>query len=368
MVSRPRLVVCLWTYVMVGHSSILKDLCKCLRGIPPGDVDWMSVIGLANQTLTTPALIDLVDQSASMVPDDVCVYIRNIYRRNLIRNGRLAVQLEEAVVAMNDQGVTPVLIKGAATLATAPYERRGVRLMADLDVVVMPDETEAAVAALAGIGYEIEIHDLAQRWYADLKRPWDVGTIDLQRSAPGPAYLSRGPGCALDHCVPALLGRGSVYIPTPTYQALMLIIHDQFQDYGYWLGDIDLRHLVELRDLSNSVEGIDWEELSSHVSGKLMRNAVETQLFALAELLGVDVPRSLRCRLIPRLQFVRGVVQARFPATRRPLLAMTVLDFRNYRRQATIEYSRTRGSWSMPRADTLRFLLRTTTAVRTGKI
>lgn len=79
-------------------------------------------------------------------------------------------------------------------------------------------------------------------------------------------------------------------IPTPTYRALMLIIHDQFQDYGYWLGDLDLRHLVELRDLNSSIGGLDWQELTSHISGKLMRNAVETQLVALAELLGVEIP------------------------------------------------------------------------------
>src|SRR6516165_8516925 len=109
---------------MVGYSPALVNLCKCLRGLPPVDVDWMSVIGLANQTLTTPALIDLVDQHASVMPDDVCAYIRDIYRRNSIRNDRLAIQLEEAVAVMNARGVTPVLIKGAATLATAPHQRR----------------------------------------------------------------------------------------------------------------------------------------------------------------------------------------------------------------------------------------------------
>jgi hypothetical protein len=108
----------------------------------------------------------------------------------------------------------------------------------------------------------------------------------------------------------------------------MLIIHDQFQDYGYWLGELDLRHLVELRDLNDS-EGLDWQELASHFSGELMKNAVETQLLALAALLGVDIPRSMRTRLIPRLQFMRQLMQARFPATRVPFLAMTVLDLRN---------------------------------------
>lgn len=359
---------------MTRHSAALTSLCNCLRGLPPVEVEWTSVIGLANQTLTTPALIDFVDQFASVLPEDVCTYIRQIHRRNVLRNDRLAVQLEEAVIAMNGQGVTPVLLKGAATLATAPVERRGVRLMSDLDIMVVPDETEAAVSALVAVGYEIHEHasSESQRWHADLKRAQDVGTIDLQRSAPGITHFYRGPGCTLDGCVSKPFGQGRVYIPTPTYQALMLIIHDQFQDYGYWIGDLDLRHLVDLRDLSNSAESIDWKELASHLSGKLMRNAVQTQLVALVELLGVDVPHPLRSRLIPRLQFARRLIQARFPIMRWPFLTMALLDYGNYRREISIQSQltgkRRRGSWSLPRASSVRLILNTTGAVRFGKV
>lgn len=42
-----------------------------------------------------------------------------------------------------------------------------------------------------------------------------------------------------------------------------------------------------MRDLNNSAEGLDWRELTSLVSGET--NAVETQLFALAELPGVEI-------------------------------------------------------------------------------
>ncbi|WP_247429551.1 nucleotidyltransferase family protein [Bradyrhizobium sp. 139] len=342
--------------------------------MPPVDVEWTSVIGLANQTLTTPALIDFVEQFASVLPEDVCAYIRQIYRRNVLRNDRLAGQLEEAVVAMNGQGITPVLLKGAATLVTAPDERRGIRLMSDLDIMVMPDEAERAVAALRAIGYQIHERTPpeSQRWYVELMRSQDVGMIDLQRAALGPTHLCRGPGYALNNCLPIQLGRGKAYIPTPTYRALMLIIHDQFQDFGYWLGDLDLRHLLELRDLNDSGGGIDWNELTSCVSGGLMKNAVESQLFALAELLRVEIPHQLRSRLIPRLQFIRQLMQARFPVTRVPLLALTVLDLRNYRREETIVLTKTsahrRGLWSVPKASTLEFLLRATTAVRAGKV
>lgn len=97
---------------MARHSAALTSLCNCLRGLPPVDVEWTSVIGLANQTLTTSALIDFVDRFASVLPEAVCAYVRQIHRRNLLRNDRLAGQLEEAVIAMNGQGVTPVLLKG----------------------------------------------------------------------------------------------------------------------------------------------------------------------------------------------------------------------------------------------------------------
>jgi len=341
--------------------------------MPPVDVEWTSVIGLANQTLTTPALIDFVDKFASMLPEDVCAYIRHIHRRNGLRNDRLVAQLEEAVVALNGHGIAPVLLKGASTLAIAPEARRGVRIMSDLDIMVMPDEARTAVAALSGIGYDI--HDQtppeSQRWHVDLNRWQDVGSIDLQAAAPGPAYLYQNFGHALEHCVPVRLGRARVYIPTPTFQALMLIIHDQFQDYGYWLGDLDLRHLVELRDLSDSAEPVDWEKLASLASNDLMKNAVETQLIALAELLGVDIPHALRSRLIPRLQFMRQLMQARFPATRVPFLAMMALDLGNHRRAARgarQAVAHPRGLWSLPRVDTVQFLLKAAVAVRAGKV
>lgn len=166
---------------MARHSAALTSLCNCLRGMPPVDVEWTPVIGLANQTLTTPALIDLVDKFASMLPEDVCTYIR----------------------------------QGGIDTGDAPEERRGVRLMSDLDIMIMPDEARTAAAALCAIGYDIDYQapSESQRWHVELNRSQDVGTIDLQRAAPGPAYLYQSFGHALNHCVPAPLGRGTRLYP-----------------------------------------------------------------------------------------------------------------------------------------------------------
>ena len=145
---------------MANHSSALMSLCECLRGALPAPVDWISLIGLANETLTTPALIGLVRQFERQIPDDVCAYVRDIHKRNLTRNDRLAVQLEETIVALNEAEVTPVLLKGAATLAAASRQTWGARLMADLDLLVARDQAEAhrwesPVGMLALLVYEL---------------------------------------------------------------------------------------------------------------------------------------------------------------------------------------------------------------------
>jgi hypothetical protein len=185
--------------------------------------------------------------------------------------------------------------------------------------------------------------------------------IDLHRELPGPAFFYRRAGDVRQHCRLVAIGQGRAHIPSPTYQALILTIHDQFQDYDYWIGNIDVRHLIELRDLASSREGIDWDALSALTPGKLAQNALETQLVALSCLLGVNVPLRMRSRFVPRLQHQRRLVQARFPLSRRVLLSTAILDYRNYRdevgrsnKEGEIVSSR---RWTLPKNETLRFLL-----------
>ncbi|MDB5607451.1 MAG: hypothetical protein JWP25_4351 [Bradyrhizobium sp.] len=357
---------------MVNYSRSLTQLCECFRGCVPKHADWMSLLGLANQTLTTPALMELASRFKDQIPEDVCLYIREIFERNVMRNDRLAAQLAETVAAINDQGVTPVLLKGAAMLATAARPHWGSKLMSDLDIMVLPDQTEATMNALFAVGYSVHTQPSPDtgKWYVDLKRPGDVGMVDLHRELPGPAFFYRPSGGVIQNCKMTRVGRGTAYIPSATYQALILTIHDQFQDHDYWIGNIDVRHLIELRDLAISSEGIDWEMLAAFAPSKLARNALETQLVALFYLLGVDVPTHMRSRFVPRLQHQRRLAQARLPLLRQALLPIAIFDYRNYRDE--LGQSNNGGviasERALPKSDTLRFLLTLSRRQRVGKI
>ncbi len=85
-------------------------LCRCIQGMLLEDIDWLAVISIANKTLTTTALKDTVQQFSGKIPHDVCRYIDEMFDRNLARNDRLSNQLAEAVVALNEKGILPILL------------------------------------------------------------------------------------------------------------------------------------------------------------------------------------------------------------------------------------------------------------------
>lgn len=362
---------------MKKSSRALLPLCACFRGEVPRRVDWTELLALANQTLTTPSLIGFVRSQRAAIPDDVVAYVEEVHGRNAVRNDRLIAQLEEAVLALNRTGISPVLVKGTALLAACPPSDRASRLMSDLDLVVRPDEIDAAMKGLAAIGYGIdyEADRRNSKWYADLKRSQDVGMIDLHEAFPAEAFLNQMAGELRYHLRPIRFGAASALVPSPELQALVFVVHDQFQDYDYWTGSIDLRHLLDLRALFMAPGGLRWDVLMTIASSRLARNALEAQQLLLARLLGVMWPDGRPRRLMSKLQVRRQLLQARYPGLRSLLLPMGLISLRSHRARSRPETGEAGSGRSrhiherwFPRLDSLLFLWSLARRQRAGKL
>lgn len=285
--------------------------------------DWEQIIGQANRTLTTAALAARWAQRPEL-PDDAREFLAAVLDANVERNRRLLLLLEEVLDVLNDIGVTPILLKGAASLATVGTSAMQGRILGDLDLMLPVAAMQEAYSRLDRIGFVV--HDAAGTPDAPivLFRPSDVGMLDLHCRMKGsnPRFdytlLSA-------HCRPVAIGDGQALLPSAAAQAGVLISHDQLQELDYWRGLIDMRHLVDLADLSRCEEGIDWQVLDGLFAAPQSRRALRAQLLTLRALFGVAVPQEYCNGLWARIQHRRQLFQAEWPVLRWPFTFLALM-------------------------------------------
>ncbi len=301
----------------------LSDLAACLRGSPPPDVDWLGIIEDANRCLVTPTLA--VRLRPETCPEDVAAYLRLIFERNAARNTRLQGQLDEVAFCLNAAGIVPTLIKGAAWLRASPPERIGERMLTDLDILVPAEDVDPAMQALVAIGFrtDSEVGEAQHHFKADLFRSSDAAMVDLHVRPPGPARLH--PPTRLSAHSHAFGDAGMIVnLPDSTSRAFHILVHDLLHDGDFWVGRIDLRHLVDLDTLSLESD-FDWDRIEDWMRAPLDRIALATQCVALSALLGTRVPESLLTMRRARLQHVRRMLQLDYPYLCPIFTAATIL-------------------------------------------
>lgn len=299
----------------------LDALSLLLLGKLPPNVDWMAVLALANETLVTPQIYASALRTgiAAELRPDVRDYLQEVGRRNRERNRRLLAQLRETVSILNSAGIEPTLIKGSAFWAAMGRPADHDRIMADIDLVVEQKEEDAALAALEAAGFTTYArYSPSFHVVAELGRSDDVGIVDLHRRPPGPERLASGAMAAPGQVRNLAWDGVRAKLPTPTLQVFLMVLHDQFQDGGYWRGGFALRHLLEIAALSRRPEGVDWGMLQSLAATRLVRNVTDAHLRASETLCGALTPMSAR-RLWVRLQHARLRAQFRWPRLQ-PLL------------------------------------------------
>jgi hypothetical protein len=299
----------------VSNLKHLDAVSRLLAGELPASVDWMEVLKLANETLVTPQLYAaaLRTGAAERMPKDVQGFLAEVWRRNRARNRRLFAQLREAISMLNSAGVEPMLFKGAAEWALLGRRADHDRMMNDLDLIVQPQEEVSALKALAAGGFHVlKRSPPDSHWIAELGRPQDAGLLDLHRRPPGPSDLAREAMSAPGLILPLAWDGLRTKVPAPALQIFLTVLHDQFQDGGYWRGEFPLRHLLEIARFAQRPDEVDWPALARLARTRLTRNATDAQLLAAARLVGATPP-GRSGRLWMRLQHARRRAQFGWP-------------------------------------------------------
>lgn len=307
----------------------LHGLLACLRGEMPATPDWTGIIALANKSLCSSTMSARLIEAGrfSSLPTDVRTFLKEIHIRNEERNRRLLAQLDEAAAVMNAVGVQPILLKGTAWLARAKPQKRAARLLADIDLMVAPEQFFATIEQLCAIGYSLqEAPMLRIDVPVVLSRTQDAATIDLHTEYGGVTTLLYRSDDLMRDATIVDLPDSKVVLPSAVACTAILLLHDQLKGRDYLRGRIDLRHLLDIHDFAEDFWDPEWQELERLFAGAYLRQAMRTQLLTARNLLDMDVPDALVRGIRPRVQYWRRLIQLRWPRAAPALTLLSMLD------------------------------------------
>lgn len=268
-------------------TSPLERLARCLTGEVETGLDWVEVIGTANDEVVAPALYRRLVQTGATarVDADALEYLRWFDDANRQRNRRIWDLLRKVVGEMNAAGITPTIIKGGNDLARRPDPGDCDRILADLDILVPPGSLEAAQGVFADLGLSPLEQSRHEHSPGSYWRPGEVVPIDLHSSLP--ARIARLlPADQNFRMIPCERDGVRFLGPDPTLHFFITIVHEMVHDRVLLHGTTKLCYLLDLtRQVDEHGASIDWPWLKAKRSNLWFRLALDLQILMLRHLL-----------------------------------------------------------------------------------
>lgn len=251
-------------------------LCRCISSVEDegslraeikrGKVPWREVIELASRHLVSPALLGAFSRKAllEVLPDDVHAYANAVLLLNRTRNKKILEQLFDLIAYLNRHGVEPVLLKGAANLASGLYQDPGMRLVRDLDLLIPAQRLEGCVRALQTLGYAPSQPCVqAPHHYPILHRKGEAAGLELHWNVVWPPWDSLLPVEEVwEETQPWNHGVLKGHLLSPDHQVLHSVIHSLMMGSSYPL--ICLRDCIDFAHVTRQGgHRVNWTRIES---------------------------------------------------------------------------------------------------------
>lgn len=218
--------------------------------------------------------------------------LKGIYRQAWSKNQQLFFQISRIVRCLQEVGIRTIVLKGAA-LTVLAYRNHGVRPMADIDLLVHPSQTAAAVDLLKQAGWmptsEMTAGDLVYRHSKQLK---DAPGKELDLH-----WHLLFESCRLDaddefwnNAMPMQIHDVDTLSLDPTDMFFHVIVHG-----AQWNPEPPIRWIADaIAVLRSSPDGIDPVRLMRHVGKHKVRLRMREALNYLDELFPGTIPEPVR--------------------------------------------------------------------------
>jgi hypothetical protein len=256
-------------------------------------VDWRQVLRLADKEHMTAALAAALHRRNlyKALPQPVQAALDRRYLMGGELNRLIKRQAEDVITALNDAGITPIVLKGGLHLFEASPEDLGSRVLRDLDFLVPEEGSQAAIDALRGCGYlpEGEQEDWTYH-YRPMYHPNEIVGIELH-VRPGEQRRFLGIEEAWAEAVPVTAPGLNFMALCPDHRIAHNVFHSEVQDFGHLLGSICLRQLYDLTKISSRFEtDINWDAIDGRMKRHGLGAVFRARMHMAVALIGAPEP------------------------------------------------------------------------------
>ena len=139
-------------------SNILFDKEINLVSFPAKNNDkfWNKFVRVGSSHLVIPALYHKFRERGflKLLNNELVSYLREIYSQNLKRNIELVKEVNEISSLFRCNNVDHVFLKGAALVSSIYKDSLGIRMVADIDILIKNDQIKKAKSLMEDYGYK----------------------------------------------------------------------------------------------------------------------------------------------------------------------------------------------------------------------
>jgi hypothetical protein len=303
-------------------------LCHCLRSdvaaarelCQASAWSWERLFQTATEEAVLPALAFAVHEGLDIsAPSEVSDFLAAILSLNRERNQRIWRELSAAVELLNNIGIHPVLLKGAAYLAAGVYSDLGIRYLVDLDLLIPETQLLRAFQYLLESGYSYDKSDQFGQFrhhYPPLRKA-SVAIELHHKLGLGPCQSILPAEEVIENAAPVELDGIRFRVPSPTHQVAHLVMHSQIQHpYNERIWP-PLRALYDLLRLQRRFpDAINWAELTHRFKTPGQLGLLQMHLIDVRDALGLTLPIDCTLTLVTQLRWQRRRVLRKRPALR----------------------------------------------------
>lgn len=154
-----------WAEALATIETVLREMLTIGRSDDKLLDDFLALSIACYTSGTGPLLGSWIEQGRLTTTAANAEVLHIHLDHNRTRMARLTERASEAVDALSAGGATPIVMKGMHT-AHHYFDEPGQRIASDIDLLLRPDELQAAAEILGGLGYEPQKGGFRQRSWA----------------------------------------------------------------------------------------------------------------------------------------------------------------------------------------------------------